>query len=196
MPKRPLPVIKAFQRLLDEGYNAQLIFVGENHLENVLEPYQQILKNHLIVAGYVDDIAFFEYMKSADVILNLRYPYFGESSAVLCQALGMKKCTIVNDIGFFHELPKNVCIKIPDVRTLSASEEIEHIYSAMKKTCDKGLRDKIGHLAYRYAKCDLNLKIIVKKYMDIINNDSRTLPITNAFLHELLRNDYSLDSEL
>lgn len=44
-------------------------------------------------------------MDAADVCVNLRYPYNGESSASFMRLLGKGKCTIVNRIGSFAEVP-------------------------------------------------------------------------------------------
>lgn len=107
-------------------------------------------------------------MEKADICLNLRYPYMGESSGTLARLVGLGKCCIVNDIGSFAELPDNACIKLPSVDLMTEKEEVDRIYAAMKYAMDYENRKRIGHNAYKYAEDNLDIHIIGKMYRDVI----------------------------
>lgn len=83
------------------------VMIGEgNYVDELLDDYihkTSFLKN--------DD--FFDAISSCDLILNLRYPYNGESSATLIQCMAMGKTCVVTDIGCFSEVPDNCVIKVP-----------------------------------------------------------------------------------
>ncbi|SEI55763.1 Glycosyltransferase involved in cell wall bisynthesis [Allopseudospirillum japonicum] len=63
--------------------------------------------------GFVDEEDFHTYLQTVDVVLNLRYPSMGESSATLIQALAHARPTLVTDDAWFSELPDEVVIKLP-----------------------------------------------------------------------------------
>lgn len=63
------------------------------------------------VTGPLDDARFFRHMAAADVVLNLRYPTMGESSATLMQAMSCGKPVITTDHAQFAE--EKAAIRVP-----------------------------------------------------------------------------------
>lgn len=170
--KRIMPILKAFNRLVRETTKVRLLLVGELQ-ETLMQEYDAYvskyeLQEYVKLVGYVPLKDFEEYIGIADVCLNLRYPYMGETSATLARILGMGKCSIVNDVGSFSDLPDSVCIKIPPVDQMTEKEEVDRIYMAMKKSMDLEVRTEIGENAYRYAKDTLDLGIVGNLYRDVI----------------------------
>ena len=55
------------------------------------------------VRGAVDDRSFFEHMAAIDVLVALRYPTLGESSATIVQAMRLGKPVITTDHAQFGE---------------------------------------------------------------------------------------------
>jgi glycosyltransferase involved in cell wall biosynthesis len=75
------------------------------------------------VVGSVDDAAFFEHLAAVDVVVNLRYPSLGETSAVNVQAMALGKAVITTDHGQFGE--ERAAIRVPpddgEVRAIAAA---------------------------------------------------------------------------
>jgi glycosyltransferase involved in cell wall biosynthesis len=63
------------------------------------------------VTGPLDDAPFFRHMAAADVVLNLRYPTMGESSATLLQAMSCGKPVIATDHAQFAE--EKAAVRVP-----------------------------------------------------------------------------------
>ena len=123
------------------------------------------MKGRVSISGYIEEEKFVEYMEMTDIVVNLRYPYHGESSGTLARAFGMGKCVIVNNVGAFSELPDNTCIKIPSVEGMSGVEEVEQIYLAIKKAFDNEYSHKIAENAYLYALNEISIPITAGKYI-------------------------------
>lgn len=70
------------------------------------------LDKYIIKTGFFDNADFFNAINSCNLIMNLRYPYQGESSATLIQCMDMEKICVVTDIGWFSEIPDNCVIKL------------------------------------------------------------------------------------
>jgi glycosyltransferase involved in cell wall biosynthesis len=63
--------------------------------------------------GYLDEASMLGLLAASDLLLNLRYPSFGESSGSLARALGLGCLVAVSDAGGYAELPDDICIKLP-----------------------------------------------------------------------------------
>ena len=63
------------------------------------------------MTGAVDDRRFFEHLGASDVVLSLRYPTMGESSATMMQAMSCGKPVITTDHAQFAE--EKAAVRIP-----------------------------------------------------------------------------------
>ena len=113
--KRVAESLRAFRRLVQVEPRAKLILVGEPHPELPLTSLIQALglSASVRVLGFTPIEDFNGYIAACDIVLNLRYPTVGESSGTLLRSLGMGKAVVVSDIGSFHELPDEICLKAP-----------------------------------------------------------------------------------
>lgn len=187
--KRVVPVIKAFERIIEEGCNAKLLFVGELHptLEKDFERYagKENLKDKIFATGYVSEDEFEHYLSVCDIGISLRYPYYGETSGPFTRLMGMGKCVIINDIGSFSEIPDEVCIKIPSVESMTNTEEVNILYSSMKQALNQSERQKIGMRAYKYVEENMSIDVIGRKYAEAISN-TRRKALSNEDLRKLI----------
>ncbi len=78
--------------------------------------------------GYTELDDFNSLIAAADIIVNLRYPSLGETSAALLRILQERKACITNDGGWFSEIPDSCVRKIP---TEGSWEE--HIAQAIRE---------------------------------------------------------------
>lgn len=168
--KRVVPIVKAFARLAPRFPKAQLFFVGKPVDESIQEVEDEIQKSALTdrvtITGFVEMEQFSAYIGAADVCLNLRYPESGESSACLMRLLAQAKCTVINDIGSFSELPDDGCRKLPSVEYMTPPEEMTRIEQALQELLENdALRKDIGRNARKYAQEHLDLSKIGEQYV-------------------------------
>lgn len=107
-------VLTALQRLVDAGHNVRLKLIGEPQDDLPLERWvaERNLQNFVTVTGFIDSTAAFEAeLATAHVIINLREPTIGETSAVVVRALAQGRPVLVTDHGWYAELP-DCCPKI------------------------------------------------------------------------------------
>jgi glycosyltransferase involved in cell wall biosynthesis len=200
--KRTIPALKAFCRLTQKYKNIIYLFTGklDSAIEKNFNSYvrENNLADKVKVTGYIALNTFIDYIGVADICVNLRYPYNGETSGSLMRILAKGKCVIVNDIGSFSEIPDECGFKIPNARTLTEQEEIDCIYQALEKLVnDSELRETLSKAAQKYAEDNLNIEIIAKQYRDVIM-DKYTPALNEEIIqsiinHEVLNKNYSKD---
>lgn len=116
-----------------EQYLAELReIVRRNRLERVV---------HL--AGWQPDDRLREALAAADVVVNLRNPHTGESSASLLDSLVAGVPTVVWDHGFYAEFPDEVVVKVNAEAELGPALE--------RLVDDAGLRETMGRAAREHA---------------------------------------------
>ena len=108
--------LRAFSKLLQSYPNAVYLIVGqiqdEIGLASIIAELDIQDKVHII--GFAPDKqSFIDWTATADVIINLRYPTVGETSASALRAMAAGRPVIVFDHGTYSELPDEACLKIP-----------------------------------------------------------------------------------
>lgn len=114
--KQARAVLKALAVLKSEGLNFVYVFAGAyrpNEYDVKKDISQFGLEDRVKITGFLSDDDFFSYLVASDVVINLRYPYGGETSGTLTRALGMGRCCLVVDIGAFAEVPDDCALKLP-----------------------------------------------------------------------------------
>jgi glycosyltransferase involved in cell wall biosynthesis len=137
--KQVLLGLKAFARLRTEYPESRFLLVGEPMAEEVdieSEIAALQLEDVVYMTGFVPDLAEFAgWIAAADVILNLRHPTMGETSATALRGMAQGKPLIVFDHGWYKELPDAAAFKLPPLneealyqtmRTLAQSAELRH----------------------------------------------------------------------
>ena len=200
MTKRSMPALKAFCKLTKKYSNIKYYLVGKPDDTIKQELYEYIennnLKEKVIVTGYTSLDEFENYIDIADICLNLRYPYNGETSASLMRILAKGKCVLVNDLGSFSEIPDECCIKIKSPKEMSEQDEINEIYAKLENAIEnKDARDNCSKNAKAFAIEKLDINKIAKQYVDFINSKSthalNEKNIYNIINEEIQNNSYS-----
>jgi len=126
--KRVDSVAAACARLAQAGFPIELWLVGAVNDENCSLSKLRELAQGLTIHHHArtSDEEFESLLKAMDIVVNLRYPTMGESSATLYHALALQKATIVSDHAQFSELPASLVSKIVPDQT-----EIESLQSAI-----------------------------------------------------------------
>ena len=169
VPKRVTTCVKAFAGLARENKKAILLLVGESP-STYLEPLQLIEKHALaervLITGHVDFESFYDYMKACDIVLNLRYPTHGETSASLLRALSLAKPAIVSNAGSFTELPEDVVSKA----AYGPDDEDDVTEKLMLLAQDAELRHRMGENAHSYVMEHHSMNTVSGEYADFIIN--------------------------
>ncbi len=138
--------IKEYNRTHKEKIHYVMIGEG-NYVDTYLDDY-------IHKTGFLENEDFYNALYSCDMILNLRYPYNGESSATLIQSMSMGKPCVVTDIGWFSELPDECVIKVK--KDISVEQLVQTIDLSLKKG------QKIAEKGKNYVKMQCSEKSIAK----------------------------------
>ena len=142
--KRLDQVFKALSTVTANGRlpNIRFLVVGEG--VSINESIRDGgLEKIVIQTGFVDDEEFRDLLSSVDVLVNLRYPSHGESSATLIQAmLRRKPCIVTNDASFV-DFPDTTVVKVG-----FETNEVEEIADTIVRLAEsRTLRHEIGEAA-------------------------------------------------
>jgi glycosyltransferase involved in cell wall biosynthesis len=120
--KRNLQIIEVINEILSSvSYPIKYLMVGEGSYVDGL------LNDNIIKTGYVPREEFETLICCSDIVVNLRYPSMGETSATLLQAMTAEKPCIVSNSSWFSELPSDTVIKI----TTNESKEKKELKDAL-----------------------------------------------------------------
>ena len=165
--KRPEVALRALARLRQDYPEAICLLVGQNAGEyNLPDLLQEMgLEQQAVIAtGFVASTALSDYIRAADVWVNLRYPVYGETSAALLRLLAHGQPVIVSDVPTFADLPDDACIRI-GVNTA----ESELLYRCLLLLAQRPeLRRQLGQNARRYIQTQHTLEIAADRMAQAI----------------------------
>jgi glycosyltransferase involved in cell wall biosynthesis len=111
--KQPTLVVQAIG-LLAETFDADLVFVGpvSDELKGELTGLAAAigLGERMTILGHVPRSEYLSYLGRADVAVQLRASFYGESSAAVGECLASGLPTVVSDIGWMGDLP-DTCVR-------------------------------------------------------------------------------------
>jgi glycosyltransferase involved in cell wall biosynthesis len=142
--KRIDRIIDALGRNPEFAVNIQYVVIGPYEESSYYKVIQELiayyhLEDTVQFLGYQSEDVLYDYMRCADVMVNLRFPATEGASWSLLEQLYMGKPVIVTDNGFYSELSCEGLIKI------NPFNEQQEIAQALKKLCaDKQLREQMG----------------------------------------------------
>ncbi|MDQ6764548.1 MAG: glycosyltransferase [Verrucomicrobiota bacterium] len=122
-----------------------------------------------IRTGFVGAEEFSSYLGLTDILVNLRFPSMGESSATLTRAMELGKPSIVTRDAAFADLPDDAVYKID----LGPDEERDLAEAIRKLATDANLRARLGSAGQRYAREQLNPGKIAREYERVIAAESQ-----------------------
>lgn len=116
-PKRPYLLLEAFSRLQAAGVDCHLLFAGRDDTCGQLaaEIDRLGLTGHVTVTGYLAREEMDALISAVDIVVSLRFPHVGETSATLGAALGAGRPVIVQETGSWAELPERAVLRIPAI---------------------------------------------------------------------------------
>ncbi len=141
--------LRAFGRLREEYPQAHYLLVGEASPDvDLLSQVAALdLGDSVHHAGYAADLAaFVDWIHTADVVVNLRQPTVGETSAVALRAMADGKPLIVFDHGWYGELPDDAALKTPPADEAALRQAMARLAGSAE------LRRSLGDAALAYAR--------------------------------------------
>lgn len=98
-------------KLRHDDYNFKVKIFGFSMLENeVLEKLERNKSIELIPSP--TDTRYLYELEQSDILLNFRHPYHGETSYSTLEGIRFGKLVIVNNTGWFSELPDEIVTKV------------------------------------------------------------------------------------
>lgn len=161
--KRASEIFQAIKQLPDSlRQRIRLLTVGTDLYRSTAE--MAGIGDCVVSCGYVSDADYQKAMAFSDIVINLRYPSMGETSAVQVQAMAAGKPTLVSDHGWFKELPEAVVWKIPVDQS-----EVDAIAEALQTLAfDETKRLGLGQRAADYAHSAHNPERVVDQWQAIL----------------------------
>jgi glycosyltransferase involved in cell wall biosynthesis len=109
--------LRAFAAVRQSSPNCYYLLVGEWDPRDVDLPalVERLGLNGAVrCLGHVPDLReFLGWLAAVDVVINLRHPTVGETSAIALRALAAGRALLVYDEGWYAELPSEACVKLP-----------------------------------------------------------------------------------
>jgi glycosyltransferase involved in cell wall biosynthesis len=163
--KRNEQVIKAVNEICSLPLPIQYLMIGEgNYVDGLLNQY--IKKTGFVSRGDYEKL-----ISCSDIVINLRNPSMGETSATLLQAMTARKPCIVSDNSWFSELPENAVIKI----STDTAKEIDELKRVLIEIiCDNQKRMDLAENAEKYVLQFHNPKVIAEEISRFLNRDFRS----------------------
>ena len=164
--------LRAFKQVVAQVPNAIYLIVGEVLPDVALADLIAAagLQNHVRHIGYAATLqTFVDYLQTADIVINLRHPTLGETSAVALRALAAGKPTIVFDHGWYAELPDDGCCKLPPL------DETALMATMLQLAQSAELRERVGKTAVSYATTRHHPAAVAAQYAQTIQQNLTNL---------------------
>jgi glycosyltransferase involved in cell wall biosynthesis len=153
--KRLPQILEAFERL---GPDARLLLIGSwsSRLPRIELPPNVIRRD------YVPEDELWRLLAACDLVVSLRWPTMGETSAAAVRALSVGKPLIVSDVGAFCELPDEVAIKVP-----VGDGEVDSLVEAIGRAAGNG---EMSEAARRVAATEHRLDRTADLYAEALRS--------------------------
>lgn len=158
--------LETFAQLAQTNENIFYLLVGEVLFDvPLVETIANLgLEKRVHCVGYVAGLQnFVDWIVTADVIINLRYPTSGETSATALRAMAAGKPVIMFDHGWYAELPQDACIQVPILDQAALSQAMARL------AADVNLRQQMGARALTVIETICHPQQVAQNYIDFIN---------------------------
>jgi glycosyltransferase involved in cell wall biosynthesis len=182
--KRPELVVQIFAALLPLRPRARLLIAGRLEDEGALTRMRAAIagagvEDVVHVVTDVDDAAFTACVAACDVIVDLRWPSAGETSATVMRAFGAGRPAIVSDLPQYQALDATFCWRVPTDAPAAAGAALEVMLAVSR---DPGRARRAGRLARRFVEESASLERVARRYDEVarqvVEQASRSARVT------------------
>ena len=148
-PKRPFLLLDAFARLRASGRHCHLLFAGQDDTSGRLgaEIARLGLTGSVTITGYLERRQMDALISTVDIVVSLRFPHVGETSATLGAALAAGRPVVVQETGSWAELPEHAVLRVP-----AGGDETTALEAALDRLASNPIeRARFGEAARAYA---------------------------------------------
>ena len=166
-PHKRLDVaLRAFSRVRGTRPRAMFVIAGKESpgLNLARQVGMLALEDNVRRLGYLPEASVPDLLAAADVVVNLRYPTAGETSASLLRILAAGKAVVVTRAGAMQEVPPGACVHI----AADAAEEDLLAEVMLRLLEDAPLRQGMEAAARRFIERAHTLPHAARAYLDII----------------------------
>lgn len=148
--KRIDRIVDALGKKPELARNIDYVVIGPYEESSYFKTIKELvayydLEDTVRFLGYQPDHVLYEYIRRADVMVNLRFPAMEGASWSLIEQLYMGKPVIVTDNGFYSELSCDGLIKI------NPFNEQQELTQSLSRLCaDKQLRAQMGEKSRQF----------------------------------------------
>lgn len=175
--RRPYVLLNSAIKLIELGYKVKVVYFGECNISDFEKDIEVLnMQKYIKVTGFLENNEYQVAMDMCDIIVNLRYPSMGESSATLCEAFKAGKPVIISAINQYLEYPNEVCWKLP-VGDYEGSILIEMLMHLIER---KDVRNQLGMNAKQYAEEMLNGDGIAQLYLNVLCKEKKNEADSNS----------------
>ena len=191
-PAKQIPqLLDAFARLHARRPGARLVLAGSAPagFDVDLMIANRQLGDAVVRHGYLNEDELWREISAADVLVNLRSPTMGETSAMVVRALSVGKPLVVNDLGWFSELPDAVALKVPaDEQETNALDDALETLAA-----DPGLRERMATAAVELARTEHDLEHAADLYVAALEEAAGLESVERAVVRDVATAAAELD---
>lgn len=157
--------LSAFGTLAARRRDAHYLLAGETHpaldIDGLVADLGLGERVHAI--GYVPDRqSFIDWIHTADVVVNLRQPTVGETSAIALRAMAAARPLIVYDHGWYAELPDDAALKVPPGDEAALLPAMERLAASAE------LRRSMGQAGLAYVQAHCRPPRVAARYVEFI----------------------------
>jgi glycosyltransferase involved in cell wall biosynthesis len=161
--KRIPQLLRAFAQLRDTHPGARLLLVGAESPGFDLAGRLERLgldDDGVIREPYVEEERLWSLMAACDAVVLLRSPTMGETSGSAIRSLTLGKPLLVNDLGWFAELPDDVALKVP----AGGNDEVDRLVGALRTLSGPGVAERMGAASAQYVASAHDLDGVADQY--------------------------------
>jgi glycosyltransferase involved in cell wall biosynthesis len=184
-PNKRLPeLMRAVAQLSSRVRGAHLLVVGEapgGFDPPAMARAAGLGDDQVTCVGYADAARFENLLRGCDVLVNLRHPTLGETSATVVSALANGVPTVVSTGGWYDELPSDAVARIPtDLR------EVDLLAAVLERLAsDPALRQRMTEAGKRYVELRLSPIDCADAYLRAAIAPAALTTLTTAILERI-----------
>lgn len=194
-------VVRALARIKARHPHVLLTFVGEmnpalNYDEYIRDLIKKLnLEENVRLTGFVSRQEMQKYYLASDVVVNLRYPSFGQMSATLSRGIATGRPAIITDLPEWRFFPEDFCWRVPadDTEGVKLSEYGNRLMENPQELEQRGNSARDFYLKIGTSqKAAENLQGII---YDVMENSSgqvmlEELPVSSTNRYGIIKNAF------
>jgi len=183
--KRTHVAIEAFARLHAWRPDARMVVAGREEDRDYLDELHALVEEKALGSalrfqgelGSIEEVS--RLLQSVDLIVNLRWPTSGETSAVMMRAFAAGKVVVTSDAPQFREYPDEFCWRAP-VDVSDADEQAAVTALLEHAAADRAGLARRGHEARRFMQEKAAWPRIAARYLEIGLAVQTRVPLAEA----------------